>query len=76
MREIKPALPSGGKGQLVVTGPGVCNGYVNRPDLTAGKFVVKTPSLADLPGDIMYPSREMQPSLHLMADVDLQGRIR
>ena len=67
-------LPFGEKGQLVVTGPGVCNGYVNRPDLTAEKFVAKTPSLADLPGDIMYLTGDAA-IITPDGDVDFQGRI-
>jgi non-ribosomal peptide synthetase-like protein len=67
-------VPFGEKGQLVITGPGVCNGYVNRPDLTAEKFIPKTPSLASLPGDVMYLTGDaviMSPD----GEIDFQGRI-
>lgn len=67
-------VPYGEKGQLVITGPGVCSGYVNRPDLTAEKFIPKTPSLASLPGDIMYLTGDaviMNPD----GEIDFQGRI-
>jgi non-ribosomal peptide synthetase-like protein len=67
-------LPFGEKGQLVITGPGVCNGYVNRPDLTAEKFVQKTASLADLPGDIMYLTGDAA-IINTDGSIDFQGRI-
>lgn len=67
-------VPFGQRGQLVITGPGVSAGYVNRPDLTADKFRTKTASLASLPGDIMYLSGDavtMQPD----GEVEFHGRI-
>lgn len=67
-------IPYGEKGQLVITGPGVSAGYVNRPDLTADKFRPKTPSLKGLPGEIMYLTGDaviMQPD----GDIEFLGRI-
>ncbi|MBS1622742.1 MAG: amino acid adenylation domain-containing protein [Bacteroidetes bacterium] len=67
-------IPFGQKGQLVITGPGVSEGYVNRPDLTVDKFRRKTASLAALPGDIMYLSGDsvvMQPD----GEIEFHGRI-
>ncbi|MDI9320174.1 MAG: amino acid adenylation domain-containing protein [Phycisphaerales bacterium] len=48
------ALPFDTQGELVITGIGVSNGYINRPDLTAEKFIVKPKSLNFLPGDRIY----------------------
>ncbi len=47
-------LPFGERGELVISGPGVAEGYVKLPQLTQEKFVLKTASLADLPGDRIY----------------------
>ncbi len=47
-------LPFGERGELVISGPGVAEGYVKLPQLTAEKFVLKTASLADMPGDRIY----------------------
>lgn len=44
-------LPVGKEGQLIISGPGVCEGYVNRPELTREKFLDKPASLSELPGD-------------------------
>lgn len=46
--------PRGAEGQLVITGPGVCPGYVNRDDLTAQKFIPRPVSMADIPGETVY----------------------
>jgi len=47
-------LPFGERGELIISGPGVANGYVKLPQLTQEKFVLKTAALADLPGDKIY----------------------
>ncbi|MGI4727007.1 MAG: amino acid adenylation domain-containing protein, partial [Janthinobacterium lividum] len=47
-------LPFGERGELVISGPGVAQGYMKLPQLTEEKFVLKTASLADLPGDRIY----------------------
>jgi non-ribosomal peptide synthetase-like protein len=67
-------LPVGKQGQLIISGPGVCDGYVNRPDLTKEKFLNKPDSLNILPGDRIYLSGDavvMQPD----GNVDFQGRL-
>ena len=52
-------LPLGERGELVITGPGVCRGYINRPELTSEKFVPKPASLSMLPGDLVYRRRRL-----------------
>lgn len=47
-------LPFGERGELVISGPGVAEGYVKLPQLTQEKFVVKTAALEDLPGNRIY----------------------
>ncbi|MGI4021165.1 MAG: Pls/PosA family non-ribosomal peptide synthetase [Janthinobacterium lividum] len=47
-------VPFGERGELVISGPGVAEGYVKLPQLTQEKFVLKTASLADLPGNRIY----------------------
>jgi non-ribosomal peptide synthetase-like protein len=67
-------LPTGQQGQLIISGAGVCNGYVNRPDLTKEKFLDKPGTLHALPGDRIYLSGDaviMRPD----GSVDFQGRL-
>ena len=47
-------LPFGERGELVISGPGVAEGYVNLPQLTNEKFVAKTAALEEMPGDRIY----------------------
>jgi non-ribosomal peptide synthetase-like protein len=47
-------LPRGERGELVISGPGVANGYVNLPELTHQKFITKPSTLADMPGSKIY----------------------
>ena len=49
-------VPFGERGELVITGPGVGFGYINRPELTAEKFQAKPAELAYLPGERLYRS--------------------
>ncbi|WDF53944.1 Pls/PosA family non-ribosomal peptide synthetase [Mucilaginibacter sp. KACC 22063] len=67
-------LPVGQQGQLIISGPGVCNGYVNRPELTSEKFLNKPASLIDLPGDRIYLSGD---AVIMQADgrIDFKGRL-
>lgn len=67
-------LPTGKLGQLIISGPGVCNGYVNRPDLTREKFLDKPATLEELPGTKIYLSGDaviLQPD----GTVNFQGRL-
>ncbi|MCW2118731.1 Pls/PosA family non-ribosomal peptide synthetase [Flavobacterium sp. 7A] len=47
-------VPVGVEGELIITGPGVGKGYVNLPELTAQKFILKPIAESDLPGEIIY----------------------
>lgn len=67
-------VPFGTQGELVITGPGVCNGYIELPELTKEKFVLKSVSLTELPGDRIYRTGDavvVQPD----GTVDFHGRI-
>jgi non-ribosomal peptide synthetase-like protein len=74
MDEATNILPPGQRGELVITGPGLSNGYINRPHLTAQKFVDKPAALTDLPGDRFYRTGD---AVVITPDgkVDFQGRI-
>lgn len=67
-------VPMGVQGQLIISGPGVCNGYVNRPDLTAEKFLDKPESLAEIPGDRIYLTGDAV-IMHEDGSVDFRGRL-
>jgi non-ribosomal peptide synthetase-like protein len=67
-------LPNGEKGELVISGPGVSAGYINRPDLTVEKFVKKSASLAALPGDIIYRTGDAA-IINADGSIDFQGRL-
>ena len=64
----------GDRGELVISGPGVCDGYINRPDLTADKFLAKPVALAKMRGDRIYRSGD---AVILNADgtIDFLGRL-
>jgi len=66
-------VPYGEAGELVITGPGVSNGYVKLPQLTQEKFVQKPASLSILPGDIVYRTGDAA-IINKDGSVDLQGR--
>ena len=67
-------LPFGEKGELVISGPGVCAGYINRPDLSIEKFVKKSASLVELPGDIIYRTGDAA-IINTDGSIDFQGRL-
>jgi non-ribosomal peptide synthetase-like protein len=66
-------LPAGEKGELVITGPGVCTGYINRPELTQEKFVPKPEALTALPGNIIYRTGDAA-IINADGSIDFQGR--
>ena len=67
-------LPVGERGELIVTGPGVCNGYVNRPELTAEKFVPKPEGLSMLNGNMVYRTGDAA-IINEDGTIDFQGRL-
>lgn len=67
-------LPLGEAGELVITGPGLSEGYIGLPELTRQKFVPKPVSLAVLPGDRMYRTGDAAIMLKDKS-VKLQGRM-
>ncbi|WP_094570126.1 Pls/PosA family non-ribosomal peptide synthetase [Mucilaginibacter xinganensis] len=67
-------VPVGEAGELVITGPGVANGYVKLPQLTREKFVPKPSSLTEMPGDTVYRTGDIA-IINENGTVDMQGRI-
>ncbi len=68
-------LPVGERGELIITGPGVCNGYINRPELTADKFIPKPASMdAVLPGSVIYKTGDAA-IITPFGTIDFQGRL-
>jgi non-ribosomal peptide synthetase-like protein len=67
-------LPRGERGELVISGPGVSDGYVNLPELTNKKFVTKPPSLAEMPGDRIYLTGDAA-IITQEGMIDFQGRL-
>jgi non-ribosomal peptide synthetase-like protein len=67
-------VPMGTQGQLIISGPGVCDGYVNRPDLTAEKFLDKPETLTEIPGDRIYLTGD---AVIMQEDgsIDFRGRL-
>ena len=52
-------VPIGEKGELVIAGVGVANGYLNRPEMTEEKFLPKPDALAEMPGDFIYKTGDL-----------------
>jgi non-ribosomal peptide synthetase-like protein len=74
MDEQLNILPCGYEGELVVTGPCVGEGYIELPELTASKFVVKPIDLIDLPGEKIYRTGD-HAIIHEHGEVEFLGRI-
>lgn len=66
-------VPRGERGEMVISGPGVSNGYFNLPELTEQKFLAN-PFPEDLPGDRIYKTGD---AVIIREDgfIDFQGRI-
>ncbi|GAA4671143.1 amino acid adenylation domain-containing protein [Phytohabitans rumicis] len=72
-------LPAGVRGELVIGGAGVVRGYLNRPELTAERFVPDP--YASRPGQRMYRtgdvvSRDPDGTLHFHGRRDHQVKVR
>ncbi|MEO6521607.1 MAG: Pls/PosA family non-ribosomal peptide synthetase [Mucilaginibacter sp.] len=66
-------LPRGERGELVISGPGLSNGYVKLPKLTKEKFVAKPAALVDMPGEMIYRSGDAA-IINEDGSIDVQGR--
>ena len=63
----------GEKGELVISGPGLSTGYINRDDLTAQKFISIPAALKELKGERIYLTGDAG-SMDEMGRVHLSGR--
>jgi len=66
-------VPRGESGELIITGPGVGEGYINLPELSQQKFVTKPLALHDLPGNKLYKSGDAA-IIHEDGSIEFQGR--
>ncbi|MDJ1157742.1 amino acid adenylation domain-containing protein [Chelatococcus sp. SYSU_G07232] len=66
-------LPPGVQGELLIGGPGVAQGYLGRPELTAEKFIVN-PFTSDAGDPILYRSGDAV-SLDQAGNIVFHGRI-
>lgn len=71
--EHKNILPRGERGELVISGPGVSNGYLHLPELTQKKFLQKPASLKDMPGNRVYLTGDAA-IMHENGSIEFQGR--
>ncbi len=67
-------VPDGQEGELVIGGPGVGVGYVNRPDLTAEKFIMTPFDGPSGAPERIYRSGDLV-KLDAAGDIDFVGRI-
>jgi non-ribosomal peptide synthetase-like protein len=79
-KEMNPVEP-GEKGELVISGPGLSLGYINREELTARKFLSKPASLEVLKGDRIYLTgdagfMDTSGKIHLTGRMDDQVKLR
>lgn len=66
-------LPLGEKGELIIAGPGLSNGYINRPELTQEKFATKPETLHEMPGSRIYRTGDAA-IINADGSIDFQGR--
>lgn len=71
--------PSGGPGELCISGPGLSRGYLGQPDLTAEKFIPN--SFSGEPGDRLYKTGDLarylpDGNIEFLGRVDDQVKIR
>ena len=71
--QLQP-VPAGAEGELVIGGPGVGVGYVNRPDLTAEKFTTTPFDTVSGSRERIYRSGDLV-RLDAAGDIDFVGRI-
>jgi non-ribosomal peptide synthetase-like protein len=66
-------MPCGESGELIITGPGVGDGYINLPELSSQKFVEIPDKLKILPGKKLYRSGDAA-IIHADGSIEFQGR--
>ncbi len=74
-------VPLGIQGELVISGVGVSNGYLNLDALTKEKFVVQNESLSELPGSMIYRTgdavyMDSNFDVHFVGRLDNQVKLR
>jgi non-ribosomal peptide synthetase-like protein len=72
--EAGEALPAGEVGELCITGPGVAQGYLGRPELTAEKFIEVDGRRCYRTGDLARIDANGQ--VHCLGRVDDQVKVR
>ncbi len=78
--QMKP-VAVGETGELIVSGIGVSNGYLNLETLTSEKFIPKNESLKDLPGTMIYKTgdatfMDSDKNIHFIGRIDSQVKLR
>lgn len=78
--QMNPVL-IGETGELIVSGIGVSNGYLNLEILTKEKFLIKNSSLKDLPGTMIYRTgdatfMDSDKNIHFVGRIDSQVKLR
>lgn len=59
VNEKMEPLPIGEQGEIIIAGPGLSDGYINKPELSKKVFLSKPDSLKELPGDRIYLTGDM-----------------
>jgi len=67
-------LPRGERGELVISGPGVGEGYIDRPELTRDRFISKPKTLDLLPGNKVYKTGDAA-FMNEQGEIYVQGRL-
>ena len=67
-------LPYGEKGELIITGPGLSNGYLQRAELTSEKFLAKPEAWNELPGNRLYKTGDAA-IINSDGSIEFQGRL-
>jgi amino acid adenylation domain-containing protein len=79
-RDLRP-VPAGVPGELLIGGPGLARGYLERPDLTALRFVPHPFALPEAAGARLYRTGDLVRSrgdgeLELLGRLDQQVKVR
>ena len=75
INEAFELVPFGTPGELIVTGPGLSNGYLNRPELNKDKFIDFSPgNYGSLPGNRFYRTGDAV-TMHSDLRIEFHGRV-